>query len=307
MNIDSRIYVTHHRDLVGASIAAALRRHGYSNVILREDDGLDLCDSAAVNDFFEESKPEYVFCFAGPHGGIIKNTTYPSDLIYANLRIQCNVIHSAYLSGVKKLLFMVGGCVYPKDCPQPILEEYYMTGPMEPTSVAYSTARVAGIEMCNAYNKQHGTSFVPAVIANYYGPGDDYSDDGHVLASVMRKMCVAKKSGDKKLALWGTGMPKRQFMYSDDIAEAAILIMDKYESTELINIAGGTELSIAQLARELQKITGYNGDISFDASKPDGAMRKQLDGKKLEALGFKETVTSQEGFSRLFADFNKRA
>ena len=303
MNKNSLIYVTQHNDLIGASITAELERQEYSRILTRSEDDLDLKDERAVEQFFKQSKPEYVFCFAGPHGGIIRNSTYPADLIYANLRIQCNIIHNSYKYGVKKLLFMVGSCVYPKECPQPILEEYYMAGKMEPTSVAYSTARAAGIEMSLAYNRQYGTNFIPAVITNYYGPGDDYSDDGHVLASVLRKINQAKEHGEPALTLWGTGEPRRQFMYSGDIAKAAILIMNKYEGTELINIAGGEEFSISDLAFELKNLTGYQGEILFDAGKPNGTMRKLLDNTKLKALGFKEGVSFQEGLSALYKDY----
>ena len=299
----SRIYVTQHEDLVGASISAELENQGYSNVMTCSDKYLDLEDEHAVEFFFRKNKPEYVFCFAGPHGGIIKNLTYPADLIYANLRIQCNVLHNAYIHGVKKLLFIVGNCVYPKGCPQPILEEYFMTGRMEPTNSAYSTARAAGVEMCLAYNKQFSAHFIPAVLANYYGPGDDYSDDGHVLASVLRKMCHAMECGEPSLTLWGTGEPKRQFMYSKDIARAAILIMREYTQTDLINISGGQEFTIAELAGELKNITGYQGEIIFDSSKPNGAMRKLLDNKKIKALGFTETVSFRDGLSLIHRDY----
>lgn len=306
MNKNSRIYVPQHNDLIGASITAELKEQGYSYILTREENELDLTDRDAVVRFFEENRPEYVFCFAGPHGGIIKNTAYPADLIYTNLQIQCNIIHSAYLFGVKKLLFMVGSCVYPKECPQPIMEEYYMTGKMEQTSIAYSTARAAGIEMCYAYNRQYKTNFVPAAVTNYYGPGDDYSDDGHVLASVLRKMCEAKTKGEPSLTLWGTGEPRRQFMYSGDIARATVLIMNKYESTELINIAGREEFSIKELAEKLKEITGYIGKIVFDANKANGAMRKLLNGGKLKELGFTDTVPLVEGLRNLYSDYMGR-
>lgn len=303
MKKDSRIYVAQHDDLVGASIVSELKREGYAHILTRREDELDLRNESAVARFFEETNPEYVFCFAGPHGGIIRNTTYPADLIYANLRIQCNIIHSAYVTGVKKLLFMAGNCAYPKECPQPIIEDYFMSGKMEPTSAAYSTARAAGIEMCRAYNRQYGTTFVPAIVTNYYGAGDDYSDDGHVLASVLRKMCMAKETGEPSLTLWGTGEPKRQFMYSSDIAQAAIIIMQHYESTELINIAGGEEFSIKELAERLKEIVGYDGKIVFDASKPNGTMRKFLDNNKLKELGFSEKVSFNEGLGLIYKDY----
>jgi GDP-L-fucose synthase len=256
-----------------------------------------------VNDFYKTNKPEYIICFAGPHGGITKNTRSPAELIYTNLRIQCNLINGAYLHGVKKLLFMASSCVYPKDCPQPITEDYYMAGKPEPTSVAYSTARAAGIEMCLAYNRQYGTAFIPSIISNYYGINDDYTDDGHVIASVLRKMVSAKEQNAASLTLWGSGNPKRQFMFAGDIAKAAITVMEKYEQKELINIAGGQEVSIAELAEELKLIVGYQGGIIFDTSKPDGAMRKLLDDGKLKSLGFEGTTSLNEGLSILYNDY----
>jgi len=302
---NSKIYVTHHHDLIGFSIFEELLQQGFSNIITCDESALDLTSDFAVSQFFKTEKPEYIFCFAGPHGGIIKNTTYPANLIYDNLRIQCNVIHNAYLQGVKKLLFMTGSCLYPKESPQPITEDYYMTGKMEHTSAAYSTARAAGVEMCHAYNKQYNTFFIPAVITNYYGPGDDYTSDGHVLASVMHKMHTAKLNNEATLTLWGTGEPKRQFMFSKDIAAAAILIMNSYESTELINIAGGQEFSISQLAAELKKITEYSGTIIFDTTKPNGTMRKLLDNSKIKGLGFKEMFSFTEGLSLIYQDYLK--
>ena len=302
---DSSIFVPQHNDLIGKAIVDVLENQGYSHIITRNKEELDLADERAVQLFFKENRPEYVFCFAGPHGGIIKNANYPADLIYANLRIQCNIIHNAYVYGTKKLLFMASSCVYPKDCPQPILEDYFMTGKMEPTSVAYSTARVAGIEMCQAYNRQYGTCFIPAVTANYFGQGDDYSDDGHVLASVLHKMHRAKEQDEPLLTLWGTGEPRRQFMFTHEIARAAVFVMQEYDKTDIINIAGGKELSIAELANELKNVTGYKGEITFDTSKPDGAMRKLLDNSKLKKLGFMETISFQEATSLLYEDYLK--
>jgi GDP-L-fucose synthase len=306
MDKNSLIYVAWHHDIIGASIVSALRDDGYVNLILKGENELDLCDHDAVKRFFAEYRPEYVFLFAGPHGGINKNQKFPADLIYANLRIQCNVIHSAYEFGVKKLLFMSGGCVYPKDCPQPITEEYFMAGKQEPTSAAYSTARSAGIEMCNAYNNQYRTNFIPVVLTNYFGLDDDFSDEGHVLANVLRKIHQAKLSGERELTLWGTGAPQRQFMFSGDIADAAVLIMNEYDEKELINIAGGREFTISELAEEMKRLIGYTGNILFDISNPDGAKRKLLDNKKLLELGFVEHTGFEEGLRLLYSDYIKR-
>ncbi len=253
-----------------------------------------------VFSWYQENQPEYVFCFAGPHGGIIVNMARPAEFIYQNLTIQNHIIHGAYQNGVKRLLFMAGNCAYPKECPQPIREEYFQTGVMEQTSMAYSMARCAGIEMCLAYNRQYGMEFIPAIFTNYFGVQDDYSDNGHVLASVMRKMYEAKKHHKPQLVLWGTGEPKRQFLYIDDLADGAICIINHMQTPELINIAGGTEKSIREMAEDLKMLIGYQGMIRFDKTKPNGTMRKALDNTKLKALGWQESVSWTEGLQKSY-------
>ncbi len=295
MDLTSKILVIEANDMIGDAITRSLRRSGYKNLLLPAKDELDLMDREAVFSYYAENKPEYVFLFAGPHGGIIANVTYPADFIYQNLTIQNNLIHGAYLYGVKRMLFMIGNCAYPKVCPQPIKEEHFQTGIMEQTSVAYSMARCAGVEMCLAYNRQYKTDFIPSVFGNYFGINDDYTENGHVLASIMRKIYQAKMRGDQKLVLWGTGEPLRQFLYIDDLADGAVCIMNKMQKPELVNIAGGYEKSIRETAEILKKTIGYNGTIVFDSSKPNGTMRKFLDNTKLKSLGWKEKIGFDEG------------
>lgn len=295
MDLTSRIMVVDANDMIGEAIARSLKRNGYKNLLLPTVTELDLMDRDSVFTYYAEKKPEYVFIFAGPHGGIIANVTYPADFIYQNLTIQNNLIHGAYLNKVQRLLFMVGSCAYPKECPQPIKEEYFQTGVMEPTSVAYSMARCAGVEMCLAYNRQYKTDFIPAVFCNYFGINDDYTENGHVLASIMRKIYLAQKHGDKEIVLWGTGAPLRQFLYMDDLADGAVCIMNNMKEPELINIAGGYEKSIREIAEILKKLIGYNGELVFDATKPNGTMRKLMDGNKLRILGWSEKMGFDEG------------
>lgn len=303
MDINSKIMVVDAEDMIGEAICRMLKEQGYRNILPVSKNSLDLMNRNAVWEWYKEYRPEYVFCFAGPHGGIIANTTYPADFIYQNLTIQNNIIHGAYQSGVKRLLFMAGSCAYPKICQQPIIESYFQTGLMEQTSVAYSMARCAGIEMCLAYNRQYHSEFIPAIFSNYYGIHDDYSDNGHVLASIMRKMYIAHKHKDQELVLWGTGEPLRQFLYMDDLANGAICIMKNLEKPELINIAGGYEKSIKEIAGILQKLIGYKGIVKFDESKPNGTMRKLMDNTKLRLLGWQEQVTWEEGMETSYQWF----
>lgn len=303
MERNARIMVVDAEDMIGAAICRALAEQGYQNILRVSAGTLDLTDRAAVFSWYEENRPDFVFCFAGPHGGIKVNSAHPAEFIYQNLTIQTNLIHGAYQSGVKRLLFMAGNCAYPRECPQPIREEYFQTGVMEQTSVAYSMARCAGIEMCLAYNRQYHTEFIPAIFTNYFGIQDDYSENGHVLASVMRKMHFAKLRQERELVLWGTGEPRRQFLYMDDLARGAVHIMQHMERPELINIAGGYEKSIAEMAQDLKKLVGYQGDIRFDASKPNGTMRKLLDNTKLRALGWREQVSWEDGLREAYRWF----
>lgn len=293
--------------MVGAAICRALSRSGYRRVTPLSGRQLDFFDPKAVSDYFFKHQPDYVFCFAGPHGGIGANIRYPADFAHQNLTLQCNLLHSAYQAGVKRLLFLSGSCVYPRDCPQPMREEYFQSGPMEPTSVAYSMARCAGIELCLAYNRQYRTCFIPAIFSNYYGIQDDYSDNGHALAGMMQKIHAAKQNNQPELVLWGTGAPLRQFLYIDDLADGAVCIMSRLREPQLINIAGGEEKSIAEAAHELCDVVGYRGGIIFDASRPDGAMRKSMDNSKLRALGWRERVGWSEGLRLAYRWFCEHA
>ena len=295
MELSARIMVVDAEDMIGAAICRALERKGYQNLLRVSAGTLDLTDREAVFSWYAENGPEYIFCFAGPHGGIKVNMAHPAEFIYQNLTIQTNLIHGAYQYGVKRLLFMAGNCAYPRECPQPIREEYFQTGVMEQSSVAYSMARCAGIEMCLAYNRQYHTEFIPAIFTNYFGIQDDYSENGHVLASVMRQMHSAMLRQAPELVLWGTGEPRRQFLYMDDLADGAVHIMEYMETPELINIAGGYEKSIREMAEALQTLMGYQGTVRFDASKPNGTMRKLLDNSKLRALGWREQVSWEDG------------
>jgi GDP-L-fucose synthase len=306
MNKQSRIYVANHGDMIGAAMVDALKSDKYENIILRPGEELDLTDETAVSDFFAAERPEYVFCWAGSHGGILKNAKYPADIAYDVLKTQIAIFHSAYIHDVKKLLFLVGSCLYPKYSKQPIREDYFMDGKMEPTSAAYSTARAAGVEMCFAYNKQYGMKFIPAVLPNYYGVDDDFSDNGHVVANVMHKMHQAKMNNEPQLILWGTGTPKRQFIWSEDLARACILVMNNYDNTEMINIATDQEITIKDLADMLKKIIGYTGDIVFDVNRPDGTPRKFLDCAKIFELGFVPEVPFETGLELMYNGYLTR-
>jgi GDP-L-fucose synthase len=292
--------------MIGAAIVDALKSDNYENILLRSDAELDLTDETAVHAFFATEKPEYVFCWAGSHGGILKNSKYPADIAYNVLKTQIAIFHSACLHKVKKLLFLVGSCLYPKYSKQPIREDYFMDGKMEPTSAAYSTARAAGVEMCFAYNRQYGTKFIPSVLPNYYGINDDFSDNGHVVANVMHKMHEAKINSEPRLTLWGTGTPKRQFIWSEDLARACILAMNDYDSTEMINIATDEEITIQGLAAKLKQIVGYTGNVIFDTSYPDGTPRKFLDCTKISELGFIPKVPFDTGLELMYRDYLKQ-
>ncbi len=302
--LHAKILVVDSSNTIGQALVAVLAEKKAGKVIALDSSQIDLTDRKAVYDWFQANKPDYVFCFAGPHGGIAVNQAKPAEFIADNLLIHHNIIHNSYLHGVKRLLFMTGSCVYPKEAPQPMAEVSFMAGKMEPTSEAYSTASAAGIEMCLAYNRQYGTEFIPTVMANYYGVGDDFSEDGHVLSAILSKMNRAKENAQETLTLWGTGTPKRQFAFAEDIAKAAIFVMERMDKPELINLAVGEEYSIAELATKAQQIVGYQGKVSFDTTKPDGAMRKLLSSEKLRHLGWDVPSTPlSEGLKKTYHSF----
>ncbi|MDL2267242.1 GDP-L-fucose synthase [Desulfovibrio sp. OttesenSCG-928-G15] len=296
MEKNSRIFVAGHRGLVGGALVRALQSAGYSELLLRSRSELDLCDQAATEAFFSKEKPEYVFLAAAKVGGIHANNTYPAEFLRDNLCIQNNIIHSAWRSGVKKLLFLGSSCIYPKLCPQPIQEEYLLTGPLEPTNEAYAIAKIAGIRMCQAYRSQYGFDAISAMPTNLYGPGDNFDlQNSHVMPAMIRRFHDAKESGLASLAIWGTGTPRREFLHVDDLAAALVFLMRHYSDGLHINVGCGSDLTIMELARIVADVVGFKGDILTDPSKPDGTPRKQLDVSRLSALGWKAQIGLREG------------
>ncbi len=311
MENSSRIFIAGHRGLVGSAIRRELEREGYTNLLLKTRSELDLLNDTAVASFFAEERPDYVFLAAAKVGGILANDTYPADFIRDNLEIQTNVIDAANRSGVKRLLFLGSSCIYPKLCPQPIKEEYLLTGPLEATNRAYALAKIAGIEMCWSYNRQYGTKFLAAMPTNLYGPGDNFDlNKSHVLPALIRKAAEAKAMGGKKITVWGTGTPRRELLYSDDLAEACIFLMQlpdsqfqtllNSEEPPLINIGTGHDLSIRELAELACCVIGFEGTLEFDTTKPDGTPQKLLDVSRIHALGWQARTTLEEGIRRTY-------
>jgi GDP-L-fucose synthase len=306
MEKNSRIYVAGHRGLVGSAIRRGLEQRGYCNLLLRTHAELDLADSAAVHAFFSKEQPEYVFLAAAKVGGILANETHPADFIRDNLEIQTSVIDACYRNGVTRLLFLGSSCIYPKLAPQPIKEEYLLTGPLEPTNRAYALAKIAGIEMCWSYNRQYGTRYLAAMPTNLYGPGDNFDLQGsHVLPALMRKVVEAKLAGEHKVVVWGTGKPRREFLYSDDLAEACIHLLNLPEETygslltpdvaPLINIGAGEDLTIRELAELISNLLEFECELVFDTSRQDGTQRKLLDVSRINSLGWKAKTSLAEG------------
>lgn len=296
MEKNSKIYVAGHRGLVGSAIVRRLEREGYNNLIVKTRDELDLLSQLAVQKFFEVEKPEYVFLAAAKVGGILANKTKKADFIYENLQIQNNIIGNAWKTGVQKLLFLGSSCIYPKMCPQPIKEEYLMTGPLEDTNDAYAIAKIAGIKMCQSFNEQYGTTFISVMPTNLYGPGDNFDlETSHVLPAMIRKFHEAKISGTDTVTLWGTGSPKREFLHVDDLADAVVFLMSNYSLSEIINIGTGEDLSIKELAETIQSVVGFKGGIIWDTTKPDGTPRKCLDVSNLHGLNWKHSVSLRDG------------
>lgn len=317
MQSDSRIYVAGHRGLAGSAIVRGFQAAGFRNVICRTHSELELTDPAAVSRFFRDERPEYVILAAAKVGGILANDTYPAEFIHQNLAIQTNVIHEAWRNGVRRLLFLGSSCIYPRDCPQPIREDYLLTGPLEPTNRAYAIAKIAGIEMCRSYNQQYSTCFLSVMPTNLYGPGDNYDLlSSHVLPALIRKMHEAKQRGDSEVVVWGTGRPRREFLYSDDMADACLWLMklddESFAATmrrspPLINIGCGEDVTIEELAALVARVVGFQGALRFDSSKPDGTPRKLLDVSRLRALGWRPATSLSEGIRRSWQDFQSRA
>lgn len=305
MNLTDKIYIAGHAGMVGSAIWRALSKAGYSNLIGKTIDELDLCDQRSVNDFFESEKPDYVFLAAAKVGGILVNEKFRADFIYTNLAIQNNVIHAAYKTGVKKLMFLGSSCIYPRECPQPIKESYLMTGPLEPTNEPYAIAKIAGLKMCESYHRQHGADFVSAMPTNLYGPNDNFDlKTSHVLPAMVRKFIEAKENNLSDVTIWGSGRAKREFLYVEDAAEALIFLMrldssiyDKLGVTH-INVGTGEDVTIAELAEAIREIVGYKGSIKYDASKPDGMPRKLLDVSLISELGWKSKTTLHKGIEK---------
>jgi GDP-L-fucose synthase len=304
MNKSDKIYIAGHAGLVGSAIMRALQKRGYTNFVTRTHKELDLTNQAATDAFFEREKPDYVVLAAAKVGGIVANNTSPADFIYINQMITCNVINSAYRNGVKNLMFMGSGCIYPRDCPQPIKEEYLLTGPLEETNYGYAIAKIAGLKMCKAYNQQYETNYISCMPCNLYGPGDNYNlRNGHVIPNLIRKFYEAVESGSKTVTLWGTGKAMREFMHIDDVADATVYLMENYKGNEHINIGCGSDMTIMEVAKLIAKIAGFTGDIVTDPSKPDGTPRKLLDSSKLFAMGWRPKISLEAGLRSIYQDY----
>lgn len=307
MELTAKIYIAGHRGMVGSAIHRALLRRGYSNIVFRDSKQLDLRNQAAVAAFFEEEKPDYVFLAAAKVGGIHANNVYRADFLYDNLMIQNNIIHQSYVHGVKKLLFLGSSCIYPKLAPQPLREDSLLTGLLEPTNEPYAIAKIAGIKLCDAYRSQYGCNFTSIMPTNLYGPNDNYDlQNSHVLPALIRKFHEAKVAEQPTVEIWGSGKPLREFLYVDDMAEACLVVMDKYNDFGFLNAGSGSDLSIAELAALVAKVIGFGGDLVFNTEKPDGTPRKLMDSSRLMALGYKPAVGLEEGIGLAYADFLKR-
>jgi GDP-L-fucose synthase len=315
---DARIYVAGHRGMVGSAIVRALQAAGHSNLILRSHAELDLLDLSAVRRFYDREKPEYVFVAAAKVGGIVANNTYPAEFIYENTLIAAHTIDQAWRNGVRRLIYLGSSCIYPRDCPQPIREEYMLTGPLEETNRAYALAKIAGVEMCWSYNREHGTRFLAAMPTNLYGPGDSYDlENSHVIPGLIRKFHRAKALGAEEVVVWGTGAPLREFLYSEDAADALTHLMGLPDAefaracgdaraAPLVNIGSGSELTILDLAEKVRDAVGYEGAIDFDASRPDGTPRKLLDVSRIASFGWRARISIEAGLRLAYADFLER-
>ncbi|WP_285890895.1 GDP-L-fucose synthase [Mesobacillus maritimus] len=304
MKRDSKIYVAGHRGLVGSAIVRKLEEQGYTNLVYRTSKELDLRDKGAVDTFFAEEKPEFVFLAAAKVGGIVANNEYPADFIRDNLLIQTNIIDAAYRNNVTKLLFLGSTCIYPKMAPQPLKEEYLLTGELEPTNEPYAIAKIAGIKMCDSYNRQYGTQYISVMPTNLYGENDNFDlHTSHVLPALIRKFHEAKENSAPFVEVWGTGSPKREFLYSDDLADACVYLMDTYSGNEIVNIGVGEDITIRELAEKVKETVGYTGNIQFDTTKPDGTPRKLVDVTRLNSLGWKASTSLDEGLKKAYQWF----
>ena len=304
MQKDSKIYIAGHRGMVGSAIHRKLQKEGFTNFVTRKSETLDLRNQQQVLDFFNEEKPEYVFLAAAKVGGIVANNTYRAEFLYDNLQIQNNVINSSYLNGVTKLMFLGSSCIYPKMAPQPLKEEYLLTGLLESTNEPYAIAKIAGIKMCDAYRAQYGCNYISVMPTNLYGYNDNYHpENSHVLPAMIRRFHEAKENGLPAVTIWGTGSPKREFLFADDLAEACYYLMQNYNEEGLVNVGTGEDISIKDLAHLVKDVTGYDGKINFDASKPDGTPRKLMDVSKLHNKGWHHTIELKQGIAMAYEDF----
>lgn len=307
MNKEAKIYIAGHRGMVGSAINRRLLSLGYSNIVTRTSAELDLRIQERVNEFFEAERPEYVFLAAAKVGGILANNTYRADFIYENMMIQSNIIHSSYATGVKKLMFLGSSCIYPKMAPQPLKEEYLLTGLLEPTNEPYAIAKIAGIKMCDAYRSQYGCDFISVMPTNLYGPNDNYDlQNAHVLPSLVRKFHEAKINNTPEVTIWGTGSPKREFLHADDLADACVYLMNTYSEEGLVNIGTGEDIAISDLALMIKEVVGYKGNVVYDQSKPDGTPRKLMDVSKLTSLGWKFTIPLRKGLEMVYQEYQSR-
>lgn len=303
MNKEAKIFVAGHRGMVGSAMVRRLERAGFNNIITRTSSQLNLTNQAAVADFFASEKPEYVVLAAAKVGGIMANNTYRGQFIYENLMIQNNVIHQSYVNGVKKLLFLGSSCIYPKMAPQPLKEDYLLTGTLEHTNEPYAIAKIAGIKMCEAYRSQYGCNFISAMPTNLYGPNDNYDlHNSHVLPALIRKFHTAKVNQDKSVVIWGTGAPRREFLHVDDLADACYYLLEHYDGEQLVNVGSGVDVTIFELANLVKQIVGFNGEIELDPSKPDGTPRKLMDVSKLEKVGWKYKISLEEGIGSVYKE-----
>lgn len=305
MEKTSKIYVCGHSGMVGSALVRKLRENGWNNLIYKTSKELDLTDQMAVKDFFREEKPDYVFLSAAAVGGIKKNIDYPADMLLTNLKIQDHVIEEAYKNGVKRLMFLGSSCIYPRLCPQPMKEEYFLTGPFEPTNEGYAIAKAAGLRLCEYFNRQYGTDYVSIMPCNLYGINDHYNENAHVMASLIRRFHEAKLAGAEEVVVWGSGNQRREFMFVDDMADAALFVMENYHENEFINVGTGSDVSIRELAGIIAEVVGYEGTIVMDPSKPDGMPQKLLDVSRLGQMGWSYKTELREGIRLTYEDFLK--
>jgi len=302
--MNDKIFVAGHRGMVGSAIVRSLQAKGYTNILTRTRSELDLLDQRAVHDFMKIEQPAYVFIAAAKVGGIHANNTYRADFIYENLLIESNIIHAAHWSSVTRLCFLGSSCIYPRDCAQPIREEYLLTGALEPTNEPYAVAKIAGVKLCESFNRQHGTQYVSAMPTNLYGPNDNYDlNNSHVLPALIRKAHEAKKRGDHKLVVWGSGKPMREFLYVDDMADACVFLMESDVVEGLFNVGTGADVTIRELAETVMDVVGFQGEIEFDVSKPDGTPRKLLNVDRMHALGWRARTSLRDGIAQAYSDF----